>query len=476
LAKPVLPRKTKIVATLGPATASLKMIRAVIRGGADVIRLNFSHGDHKSHARALAGVRRMADELGRCIPVIQDLQGPRFRVGALEGHQMDLKRGMAVSVSNAPSGAPGGAGVIPVTPRYSFEGVRRGEHITFGDYGVSMKVASVGKGGIECRVTRGGTIYDRTSVNFPSSSARFPTLTRKDLADLKFGVASGVDLVALSFVRAPSDVINLRKRLKGTGIGIVSKIETRQAMQSIDGIIEHSDAVLVARGDLAKEITITEVPVAQKVLIEKCISAAKPVITATQMLESMVHNPEPTRAEATDVANAVFDGSDALMLSGETAIGDHPVAAVKMMAALIRTAENALSMKGVRGKRPVEPKREVDEMIAALAVEAADNLGARAIVTFTMSGSTALRVAKFRPEVPIFAVTPVRQTRMKLGLSYGTMCEEVAESRDIDIIVAKAIDMGRRGGFLKKGDLIVVTAGMPPWVSGKTNMLKVEEV
>lgn len=472
MAKAILPRKTKIVTTLGPATASLKMIRAVIKGGADVIRLNFSHGDHKSHAEALSRVRRVADELGRCVPVMQDLQGPRFRVGALPGHEMGLKRGMTVIVSNS----PGGADVIPVSPRYSFEGVRRGDRITFGDYGISLRVLSTGRGGLKCRVTRGGTIYDRTSVNFPSSSARFPTLTKKDIADLKFGIAGGVDLMALSFVREPSDVLNLKKRLKGTGIGIVSKIETRQAMESIDGIIEHSDAVLVARGDLAKEISISEVPVAQKTLIEKCIRRATPVITATQMLESMMHNAQPTRAEATDVANAVFDGSDALMLSGETAIGDHPVEAVKMMGALIRAAETALSKRRVRGKRPVEPEPEVDEMIAALAVEAADRLGARAIVTFTMSGSTALRVAKFRPEVPILAVTPVRQTRMKLGLSYGTRCEEVAESRDIERIVAKAIDMGRRGGFLKRGDLIVVTAGMPPWVSGKTNMLKVVEV
>ena len=472
MARSVLPRKTKIVCTLGPSTASLKAIRALIKGGCDVIRLNFSHGDHESHGEAIAGVRRVADELGRCIPIIQDLQGPRFRVGALPGHQMDLKRGMVVKVANA----PGGGDVIPVNPPYTFEGVRRGDRVTFGDYGISLKVISAGSGSLKCKVTRGGTIYDRTSVNFPSSSARFPTLTRKDMADLKFGIASGVDLIALSFVRGPADVLALRKRLGKTGIGIVSKIETRQALESIDGIIEHSDAVLVARGDLAKEISIKEVPVAQKMLIERCVRSATPVITATQMLESMMHNPQPTRAEATDVANAVFDGSDALMLSGETAIGDHPVAAVKMMAALIRTAERALSRDRIRGKRPMEPEAEVDEMIAALAVEAAGKLGARAIITFTMSGSTALRVAKFRPEVPIFAVTPVTQTRMKLGLSYGTLCEEVAETRDIEKIVAKAIDMGRRGGFLKKGDLIVLTAGMPPWVSGKTNMLKVEEV
>lgn len=472
MAKSLLPRKTKIVVTLGPATASREMIRAAVKAGADVVRLNFSHGDHRTHAEAIAVVRTVAGALGRCIPIIQDLQGPRFRVGLLPGHQTDLKRGMEVTVADE----PGGPDVIPVNPRYTFEGVRRGDRITFGDYGISMRVISAERRSLKCKVTRGGTIYDRTSVNFPSSSARFPTLTKKDIADLKFGVNKGVDLVALSFVRDASDVENLRKRLKGTGIGIVSKIETRQGLDSVDSIIEASDAVLVARGDLAKEISISEVPVAQKVIIEKCIRKATPVITATQMLESMIHNPEPTRAEATDVANAVFDGSDALMLSGETAIGGHPVEAVKMMEALIRSAERALHKDGIRGKRPVEPEPEVDEMIAALAVEAAGKLGARAIVTFTMSGSTALRVAKFRPEVPIFAVTPVRQTRMRLGLSYGTLCEEVAETRDIEKIVAKAIDMGRRSGLLKRGDLIVVTAGMPPWVSGKTNMLKVEVV
>jgi len=472
LAKFILPRKTKIVCTLGPSTASLKMIRALVKAGADVVRLNFSHGDHESHAEAIVRVRRVARDLGRCIPIMQDLQGPRFRVAVLPDHQMELKRGMGVTVSNS----PGGADVIPVSPPYTFEGVRPGERVTFGDYGISLKVKSASSGSLKCRVTRGGTIYDRTSVNFPSSSARFPTLTRKDHADLKFGISKGVDLVALSFVRDPSDVLTLRKHLKKTGIGIVSKIETRQALESIDGIIDASDGVLVARGDLAKEISISEVPVAQKMLIETCVRKATPVITATQMLESMMQNPQPTRAEATDVANAVFDSSDALMLSGETAIGDHPVEAVKMMGALIRSAERAISRGGIMGKRPMEPEAQVDEMIAALAVEAAGKLGAKAIVTFTMSGSTALRVAKFRPDVPIFAVTPIRQTRMKLGLSYGTLCEEVAETRDMDKIVVKAIDMGRRRGFLKKGDLIVVTAGMPPWISGKTNMLKVEQV
>lgn len=472
MARFLLPKKTKIVCTLGPATASLKKVRSVLMAGADVVRLNFSHGDHESHAEAISAVRRVSAELRRCVPIVQDLQGPRFRVGRLGDHQMSLKRGEQVTVSNSPRRGK----AIPVSPPYSFDGVRRGDRITFGDFGVSLRVLSTGGGSLGCRVTRGGTIYDRTSINFPTSSARFPALTRKDIADLKFGISKGVDLVALSFVRSPSDVLALRARLKKTGIGIVSKIETRQALESIDGIIEHSDAVLVARGDLAKEISISEVPVAQKVLIETCIRRATPVITATQMLESMIHNPEPTRAEATDVANAVFDGSDALMLSGETAVGDHPVEAVRVMYSLIRRAEEAVARDGIRGKRPMEPEAQVDEMIAALAVEAAAKLGARAVVTFTMSGSTALRVAKFRPDVPVFALTPVRQTRMKLGLSYGMLCEEVAETRNMEKIVAKAIDMGRRGGFLKKGDLIVVTAGMPPWVSGKTNMLKVERV
>ena len=472
MARPLLPKKTKIVCTLGPATASLKAIRAVLKAGADVIRLNFSHGDHESHGAAISMVRRAADELGLCVPLIQDLQGPRFRVGPLPGHETKLKRGTTVTISNG----PGGAGVIPVTPPYTFDGVRRGDRITLGDYGLSLRVVLTGRGRLKCRVLRGGTIYDRTSVNFPASSARFPTLTAKDIKDLEFGLSRGVDLVALSFVRGPDDVLALRKRLKKTGVGIVSKIETKQALEAIDGIIEHSDAVLVARGDLAKEISISEVPIVQKVLIEKCNRRATPVITATQMLESMVHNPAPTRAEATDVANAVFDGSDALMLSGETAIGDYPAEAVRVMNSLIRRAETAHVMEGIRRKSPIEPEAEVDEMIAALAVEAAGKLGARVIVTFTMSGSTALRVAKFRPEVPVFAVTPVRQTRMRLGLSYGTLCEEVSETRDMNKIVARAVDMGRRRRLLKRGDLIVVTAGMPPWVSGKTNMLKVVEV
>jgi pyruvate kinase len=472
LTRLAVPKKTKIVCTLGPVSSSTKAIRALLRAGTDVIRLNFSHGDHNTHAAALANVRKVAGELGRSVPVVQDLQGPRFRVGELPGGYMDLKRGHEITVS----GGRRGPGLIPVEPPHGFKGVKRGDRITIGDYGISLKVVSAGPRGLKCRVTRGGRIFERKGINFPSSSGRFPPLTRKDILDLDFGIARGVDLVALSFVRSPSDVLALKRRLKGTGIGVISKIETKQALDSIDEIIGLSDAVLVARGDLAKEIPMSDVPIVQKVLIEKCNRKAVPVITATQMLESMMQNPEPTRAEATDVANAVFDGSDALMLSGETAVGQYPIDSVKAMSALIRRAEKAHAVEGIRWKNPMEPEPYVDETIAALAAGAAARLKARAIVTFTMSGSTALRVAKFRPDVPIFAVTPVKETRMKLALSYGTSCEEVSERRDIEKIVSQAVDMAKQRGLLIKGDLIVVTAGVPPWIKGKTNMLKVVEV
>jgi len=334
---------------------------------------------------------------------------------------------------------------------------------------------STSTGTIRCRVTRGGTVQPGKGVSFPDSKSGLPALTAKDRRDLRFGISKGVTYVALSFVRSAEDVRALRRLIGSRDIGIISKIETREALKNIDAIIEESDAILIARGDLATEISISRVPLVQKVLIDKCRRKAKPVITATQMLESMISNPQPTRAEASDVANAVLDGTDVVMLSGETTIGSYPVETVRMMASIVKQTEAASFREGI-GRREIEPEPEVGETIAYLAVRAARSLGAKAIITFTVSGSTALRVSKFRPEVPIFAVTPVETTRLKLALSRGTFCRRTDKAKSTDQLLKSALSAARRSGMVKKGDIIVITAGIPPLKPGNTNLLKVEVV
>ncbi len=472
MATGLLFRRTKIVSTLGPASSSRQIIHALLEAGVDAVRLNFSHGDHPTHHRVIQYVRRASRQVGRPIPIIQDLQGPRLRLGVLEDGSLNLKKGARVVLGTGRAGM----GAIPVSPAISFRGMARGHRVVIGDLGVTLRIMTVRAGGLACLVAKGGSIRSRQGVNFPDGKAALPSLTEKDITDLKFGIAEGVDFVALSFVRSAADISALRARLRGTEIGVIAKIETREAIDAIGEIIAESDAVLVARGDLASEVSISDVPILQKFLIERCNRQAKPVITATQMLESMIANPQPTRAEATDVANAVLDGSDALMLSGETAVGKYPVEAVRMMASLIRRAETAYEDEWIRRRPSLEPEPHIDETIAYLAASAAHTLNASAIITFTVSGGTALRVAKFRPTVPIFAVTPSAKTRMKLGLSYGTLCEEIGEAGDTDSMIEMAIGAARKKGIVARGDTVAITAGVPPYIRGTTNLLKLEIV
>ena len=463
------------------------MIRELIEAGTDVVRLNFSHGDHTSHARLIRRVRAAARAAGRPVSIIQDLQGPRFRIGPLSAEIIDLRTGARITISarsrargNVPGKSNGpdvsGKSSISIEPAVDFTGMRAGQAVLIGDEGIELKIASVRGDLLSCRVVRGGRIRSREGVNFPHAGAVLPSLMSKDIADLKFGVAQGVDFVALSFVRSARDMKALRRRLGDSGIPVIAKIETEEAIRNIAGIIDASDAIMVGRGDLAKEVSMSQIPVLQKFLIERCNEKAKPVITATQMLESMMASPEPTRAEATDVANAVLDGSDALMLSGETAAGRYPAEAVRMMDSLVRYTERAHDFEWIRQRPAPEPEREIDEMIAYLAAGAARSLGATAIITFTTSGRTALRVAKFRPSIPIVAVTPSRRTKMMLVLSYGTVCLEAGKVENTDRMIAGAIAAAKRQGIVRKGDTVAVTAGVPTYVRGKTNLLKLEVV
>lgn len=470
-------RRTKILCTLGPASSSGKTVRAMMDAGMDAVRLNFSHGTHASHDQLIRTVRKCAAAGKIHVPIIQDLQGPRFRVASLKDSDLVLKRGDKVTIGKGRGKDRGRAGEvnIPIRPAFPAKLVKAGDRAVIGDLGIGLRVMSTSTGRILCRVTRGGTVQAGKGVVFPDSKSGLPALTAKDKRDLRFGMSKGVTYVALSFVKSAEDVLALRRLIGHRDIGIISKIETREALKDIDAIIKESDAILIARGDLATEISIGRVPLVQKMLIDKCRRKAKPVITATQMLESMISNPQPTRAEASDVANAVLDGTDVVMLSGETTIGDYPVEVVRTMASIVRQTEAASFKEGI-GRRELEPEPEVGETIAYLAVRAAGSLGARAIITFTVSGSTALRVSKFRPEVPIFAVTPVDATRLKLALSRGVFCRHTDRAKSTDHLLESALSAARRSGVVKKGDIIVITAGIPPLQPGNTNLLKVEVV
>ncbi len=463
-------RRTKIVCTLGPASSNLSTIKAMALAGMDVARLNFSHGDYASHTDLIEKVRKVSTQLGRPIPILQDLQGPRFRVAKLD-RPIDLRYGSEVTVGLRSSGS-----MISIVPRYSFKGFEAGHRLVIGDRGVTLRVVSTAKDMLICKVTRPGIVESNKGVQFPDSKRALPALTSKDRRDVEFGVRKGVDLIALSFVRSPDDVLALKRLLGKHEIGVIAKIETREAVDAIDEIIDVSDGILVARGDLAGEISIARLPIFQKLIIAKCNRKAKPVITATQMLESMVNNPQPTRAEASDVANAVIDGTDAVMLSGETANGNFPVEAVKVMADLIKATEKAMMNQRRRSEHPIEPEAQVDETIAFLAADAAERLNAAAIITSTKSGSTALRVSKFRPSVPIFAVTPTHSTLMKLTLAHGVIAESIRRAKNTDEMIRIAIEAALKKGVVKKGDLVVITAGVPPWIRGATNLLKLERI
>jgi pyruvate kinase len=453
----------------------------MVDAGMDAVRLNFSHGTHASHLDLIRTVRKAAAARKKDIPIIQDLQGPRFRIADLKDGYLVLKRGDRVTIRSGKGKASGkgkgGAGeiIIPIRPAYPAEAVGSGHRVVIGDLGIGLKVVSASRGRIRCRVTRGGTVHPGKGVSFPDSKSGLPPLTAKDRRDLRFGMSNGVTYVAISFVKNAEDVRSLRRLIGQRDIGIISKIETREALKDIDAIIDESDAILIARGDLATEISISRVPLVQKMLIDKCRSKARPVITATQMLESMISHPQPTRAEASDVANAVLDGTDVVMLSGETTIGEYPVEAVRTMASIVRRTE-ASGFSRRMAERQLEPEPEVGETIAYLAVRAAASLDARAIITFTVSGSTALRVSKFRPEVPVFAATPVEATRLRLALSRGVFCRHTPRARSTDHLLKSALAAARRSGLVKKGDIIVITAGIPPFEPGNTNLLKVEVV
>jgi len=469
-------RRTKIVCTLGPASESVEIQKRMIEAGMNVARYNFSHGTHEDHARRMRNTRQAAKETGKIIALMLDTKGPEIRLGTFRQGKALLKEGdLFTLTTRAVEGTEREVSVLyPGLP----EDVQPGNFLLLDDGNIRLEVLEIKGTDILCRVLNGGVLSDHKKVNVPGVRLGLPALSPQDIADLRFGAEQGVDFVAASFVRKAADVIAIRRVLEeaGSDAHIIAKIESREGVDNLDEILKVADGLMVARGDLGVEIPTEEVPLLQKMMIEKCNRLGKPVITATQMLESMVERPRPTRAEASDVANAIFDGTDALMLSAETAAGKYPVEAVAIMATIAERTEAALPYAEILARRGSTSLRTVTDAISHATCTTAQDLGARAILTATQSGYTARMVAKYRPQAPILAMTPVEAVRRKLALVWGVHPLPVQDTSNTDEMIETAVQRAKEAGAISDGDLVVITAGIPVGIAGTTNLLKVHTV
>lgn len=469
-------RKTKIVCTIGPASEDPKILRELIRAGMNVARLNFSHGSHEEHRQRIQRIRAAEKEMNKKVAILLDTKGPEIRTGELKEKEVELKTGSSITLTVKP--ILGDASRVSVSYKGLPEDVRSGSTILIDDGLISLTVESVQGEEIHCRIENGGILKDRKGVNVPGVSVKLPGITDKDVEDILFGIEQGVDFIAASFVRKKEDVLEIRKLLEDhhSDIHIIPKIENREGLDNLDEIIEVSDGLMVARGDLGVEVPAEDVPVFQKEMIRQCNRAGKPVITATQMLDSMQRYPRPTRAEASDVANAIFDGTDAIMLSGETASGIYPVEAVETMDRIASRAESSLRYSDLFRKQIQEQDISIPDSICQSVVHAAWSLQSSAIITSTERGRTARMVSKYRPEAPIVAVTVQERVVRKLALVWGVYPVQGTKVETTDEMLQTAIDSSLAAGFVSRGDLVVVTAGVPVGTSGTTNLMKVHVI
>jgi pyruvate kinase len=463
-------RRAKIVATLGPSSSSPEMIRKLFETGVDVFRLNFSHGTHEDHRARYNTIRALEQEVGYPIAILQDLQGPKIRLGTLKDGRVELKTGEIVRLIEAPSSDQ--PHILPLPHREVFEAILPNHPILIDDGKVRLKITRLETDYIEAEVQNGGWISDRKGVNLPQTLLALSPITEKDRKDLQFGLELGVDWVAFSFVQRPADLIEAHQ-LVGGRAGVMVKVEKPQALAAIDELVALADAVMVARGDLGVEIPPEDVPGAQKDLVRACRLAGKPVIIATQMLESMISAPTPTRAEASDVATAIYDGADAVMLSAESASGKYPIEAVEVMDHIIARTESHHSYPPIiNALHPnIEPLPQ--HAVAAAAADVATAIGSAGIVAFTSSGTTALRIARQRPSIPILSITPHIQTVRKLALMWGSVGVQSADISNFKEMVDQAVFHAKATGFAQPGQTIVVVAGVPFGASGSTNNLRV---
>jgi pyruvate kinase len=466
--------RTKIVCTLGPASDEEATLRAMVDAGMAVARVNFSHGIHADHARRIATVRRLADEQGLAIAIMADLQGPKLRVGILPPEGIELVTGETVILANQTSSTD--PATIPLPQGEVLLDVRPGDRMLLDDGLLELKVTKTDGPLIHTQVVCGGLLKSRKGLSLPHTSIKLPSVTDKDQADAAFAVEQQVDYFALSFVRCAADVQHLRVCLRkmGAETPIIAKIEKPEALDCIEEITAVSDGLMVARGDLGVEAPAEEVPIAQKRIIHTCNQASKPVITATQMLDSMIRNPRPTRAEASDVANAILDGSDAIMLSGETAVGRYAVESVRTMARIAEVTERSIPYADWLRRTDQARTTSVMDAIGQIACETASEL--EAIITSTVSGSTARRVASRRPATPIIAPTPKPSTYRQLALVWGVQPLLAEQFTDTDAMIVTVVEAARKRGMVQDGNLVIITAGVPVGASGLTNILKVHRV
>jgi pyruvate kinase len=473
-------RRTKILATLGPASSSEEMIHRLLTSGVDAFRLNFSHGKHEEHARVIATIRDVAMELGRYIPIVGDIQGPKLRIGDVEGVQ-HLEAGQPLVISTEKQVGNAKKVSTPFTPLP--QEVQIGHRILINDGLVECVVTAVDKNSVSTRVIHGGPISSKKGMNFPDSELTIPAITEKDRADVKFAVEQKLDYVAASFIRRKGDIVGLRELLHehgGDELHVIAKLEKPQAIDNLDEILEVSDGVMVARGDLGVELPPEAVPIVQKKILARASRSGRFAITATQMLESMTTNSRPTRAEASDVANAIFDGSDTVMLSAETASGKYPVETVQMMSRIIFAAEANRHVSAEWEREPFRKISEADEFTDALAGAAnyaAEQLDAKYLVVFTQTGFAARLMSKFRPKVPIIALTPSVWVARRMNLLWGVQPFVMREAGEFhEQIVDRVDDFLLSKDIVRGGDRLVILMGSPIYQRAKTNLLRVHRV
>ena len=470
-------KKTKIVATIGPASESEEMLRKLFEQGVNVCRLNFSHGNHSEHQVRIDTIKKVREEMGLPIALMLDTKGPEIRLGDFREGVVEIHQGQEFTLTTRD--ILGDESIISVTYKDMPKDVEVGGIILIDDGLVEFRVKEITDTDIVMEALNEGVLKNHKGVNVPNVNINLPALTDKDVSDIKFGIENQVDFIAASFVRKSSDVNDIRRILEENGgieIDIISKIENQQGLDNIDEIIHVSDGIMVARGDLGVEVPTEEIPLIQKQLIRKCNQAGKPVITATQMLDSMIRNPRPTRAEVTDVANAIIDGSSAVMLSGETAAGKYPFEAVRTMYNIAINTENSLDYKEILKLRSVDSEVTTTNAISRATVNTASDLGAKAIITATSSGYTSKAISKFRPKAPIIAATTKKEVVRKMSLEWGVYPVLAPVSASTDEVIELSIKATLDAGYVDEGDLVVITAGIPVGLAGTTNMIKVHTI
>lgn len=469
-------KRTKIVCTLGPASDKEEILTQLVENGLNVCRFNFSHGSHEEHKGRLDLAKKVREKLGKSVALLLDTKGPEIRTGNFDLPEVLLEEGQTFTITMRD--VVGNKEICTVSYKDLYKDVVPGDTILIDDGLVGLRVKEINNDDIVCIVENSGIVKNHKGVNVPGVKINLPAITEKDSSDIEFGISQGIDYIAASFVRKASDVLAIREILEknnATDIQIISKIENQEGVDNIDEILKVSDGIMVARGDLGVEIPTEDIPVVQKMIIKKCNELAKPVITATQMLDSMMRNPRPTRAEVTDVANAIYDGTDAIMLSGETAAGKYPVEAVKTMATIAKRTEETLDYDNLLNKNAKDNSKVTDAISHATCTTAID-LNASAIITSTSTGYTARMVSKFRPKCPIIATTNDEKIMRRLALTWGVYCVKSSNSRNTDEVIENSIQAAKEANFIKNGELVVITAGVPVGVSGTTNLIKVHVI